>query len=311
MKTRRYDVLHAHFVLPDGFIAYVVHRLTGLPYVITAHGSDVPGYNPHRFRLLHKVLLPIWRQIVINASAILCPSKMIEGLVLANCPRAPTRVIPNAIDADKFVPGVKDPRSVLIVSRMFKRKGVQYALRALAQFPGAFEVNIVGDGPYLPTLVALAKSLKISVKFWGHLDNDSRQLAALYQTASIFVFTSDAENFPVVLLEAMSAGTAVISTQGTGCAEVVGGTGLLVPVRNAEAIRHELEHLASNPSLVAELGRSARARVIEKFGWASVVDRHLIEYAQASQTLALRAKSADSHAVCGEIRKPVAYEHKH
>jgi glycosyltransferase involved in cell wall biosynthesis len=164
---------------------------------------------------------------------------------------------------------------------MFKRKGVQYALRALARFPGTFDIDIVGDGPYLSTLVALAKSLRISVKFWGHLDNDSSELAVLYQRASIFVFTSDAENFPVVLLEAMSAGAAIISTQGTGCAEVVGGTGLLVPVRDVEAIRHELERLAANPALAAELGQSARARVRANFGWASVVDRHLIEYAQA------------------------------
>ena len=48
-----YPINHTHFILPDGLNAAWVKRRTGLPYVITVHGSDVPGYNPHRVRLAH------------------------------------------------------------------------------------------------------------------------------------------------------------------------------------------------------------------------------------------------------------------
>src|SRR5262245_56651104 len=51
LSRKQYDVTHLHFILPDGLLAWRIRRMTGLPYVITAHGTDVPGFNPHRLRL--------------------------------------------------------------------------------------------------------------------------------------------------------------------------------------------------------------------------------------------------------------------
>ena len=47
VRTNYYNLIHWHFILPDGFLAWSTHRATGLPYIITAHGSDIPGYDPH------------------------------------------------------------------------------------------------------------------------------------------------------------------------------------------------------------------------------------------------------------------------
>jgi glycosyltransferase involved in cell wall biosynthesis len=279
-RARNYVVNHTHFIFPGGIISYVLKRLTGLHYVITAHGSDVPNYNPNRFRLMHRVLRPLWRKVVADADLILCPSKSIEDLIKAAAPHARTHIIPNAIDIEKFKPREKNPRSLLVVTRMFERKGVQYTLRALAQMQGQFDVNIVGDGPYLPTLKSLAKELGVDARFWGHVDNDSQQLKDLYETAAIFVFTSEAENFPIVLLEAMIAGAAVITSSGTGCAEVAADAGLLVPVRDPQAIKQALMRFVQNPELAQQLGLAARERVIAHFGWDGVIDRHLEVYSR-------------------------------
>jgi glycosyltransferase involved in cell wall biosynthesis len=145
----KYSLNHTHFIFPGGIVAYLVKWRTGLPYIITAHGSDVPHYNPNRFRLLHRMLRPFWRKIVSDADLIICPSKSIEDLIKLNGVHVNTRVIPNAIDTDKFKPRKKNPRNLLIVTRMFERKGVQYVLRALAGRSAEFDINIVGDGPYL------------------------------------------------------------------------------------------------------------------------------------------------------------------
>src|ERR1019366_2626161 len=51
VRAEKYAINHAHFIFPDGIIAYVLKRLRGLPYVITAHCYDVQNYNPHRFRI--------------------------------------------------------------------------------------------------------------------------------------------------------------------------------------------------------------------------------------------------------------------
>jgi glycosyltransferase involved in cell wall biosynthesis len=277
-RSQQYVINHVHFIYPDGIVAYVVKRLTGLPYVITAHGSDVPGYNPDRFKLLHRLLLPVWKRVTNDTSLILCPSASIEGLIKASNPKARTRVIPNAIATDKFPPGAKQPRRLLVVTRFFERKGVQYVVRALAQMDGVFDVHIVGEGPYLETVKNLARELHVTAKFWGYLDNDSAQLQELYRSAAIFALTSEAENFPIVLLEAMTAGAAIITTHGTGCQEVVGDAALLVPVRDAPAIAAALSRLVSSPDLVERLGNEARARAVSLFGWDGVIDRYLDVY---------------------------------
>src|SRR5262245_19877667 len=248
-RSGNYRFSHVHFIYPDGVVAWLTKRFTGLPYIITAHGSDVPGYNPNRFRLLHVLLKPVWRRITTDADLIICPSAAIESLIKASNPHARTEIIPNGIDLEKFHPQPKVPKRLLVVTRMFERKGVQFLLKALEGLPGEFDVHVVGDGPYLDTLQSLAAELGVRAKFYGYMDNDSADLRNLYETASIFAFTSESENFPIVLLEAMAAGAAIVTTSGTGCAEVVGDTALLVPPRDAEALRAALEKLSRDPDL--------------------------------------------------------------
>ncbi len=278
LARNHYDVLHAHFILPDGLLAWRVWRETGLPYVITAHGTDVPGYNQHRLRLAHQLVRPLWKRVVAGASRIISPSEILERLVIAQRPGpAKTLVIPNGLEVGEYAPRPQGSR-ILVVTRMLERKGVQYVLDALAQSPVEPEVHIVGDGPYLPELRRKAAALGSTAKFWGWLDNRSPQLHELYQSSGIFVFPSEAENFPIVLLEAMAAGLAIITSEGTGCAEVVGDAGLLVPVRDPKAISRALARLIENPELRRSLGAAARRRIEENFTWASVTRRYVEEY---------------------------------
>ena len=279
-RSGNYRFSHVHFIYPDGMVAWLTKRLTGLPYLITAHGSDVPGYNPNRFRLLHVLLKPLWRLITSDASLIICPSLAIESLIKASNPRARTEIIPNGIELEKFKPQPKAPRRLLVVTRMFERKGVQFLVQALAGLRNEFDVHVVGDGPYLETVKNLATQLKVQARFYGHVDNDSKELLNLYETASVFVFTSESENFPIVLLEAMASGAAIVTTSGTGCAEVVGDAAILVPPRDAEALRSALERLSRDPELVAQLGHAARERVVKRFGWERVIELHLEVYAR-------------------------------
>jgi glycosyltransferase involved in cell wall biosynthesis len=288
-RTGNYRFSHVHFIYPDGVVAWLTKRFTGLPYLITAHGSDVPGYNPNRFRLLHVLLKPIWRRITTDADLIICPSAAIETLIKSSNPRARTEIIPNGIDLEKFHPQPKVSKRLLVVTRMFERKGVQFLLKALEKLPDEFDVHVVGDGPYLETLKSLATSLHVRATFHGYMDNDSADLRNLYETASVFVFTSESENFPIVLLEAMAAGAAIVTTSGTGCAEVVGDTAMLVPPRDADALRAALEKLSRDPQLVERLGCAARERVVKRFGWERVIELHLEVYARFA--VATAAKS--------------------
>lgn len=278
----KYDINHTHFIFPDGILAYLIKKLTGLPYVVTAHGSDVPGYNPDRFKVLHILLKPFWRIVTSKAEKIIIPSKTLGNLVKKVNPDIQTVVIPNGIDLNKFSASEKREDRILVVTRMFERKGVQYFINALSglNINHNFTFNIVGDGPYLNNLKTLTIGSPLKINFLGFLDNGSEELKELYENSKIFVFTSESENFPVVLLEAMIAGLAIITTNDTGCAEVVGQDALLVNSKDSSAISDALIKLINNPVLCNELGTLARKRAENFFTWKIVAGKYIKLYSR-------------------------------
>lgn len=275
-----YIINHTHFIYPDGILAYLLKKIKKIPYIITAHGSDVPGYNPDRFRILHKFLVPIWRLITSNAEQLIIPSENLNQLVKKVSTNNRTTIIPNGIDLNKFSSREERENKILVVTRMFERKGVQYFIQALSGFNYDLKVNVVGEGPYLKTLKILAADLKSKINFIGKLDNDSNELRELYETSKIFVFTSEAENFPIVLLEAMIAGLAIITTNDTGCAEVVGDGAILVNSKDSSALKEALMKLINNPDLCDQLGKIARKRAEELFSWKTVAKKHIELYSE-------------------------------
>ena len=274
-KKNRYDLVHTHFIVPGGIVAYLLHARLGIPYVITAHGSDVPGYNPDRFRWIHRLIGSVWRRVLSKALAVTSPSEILASLI-RKATREPVaiEVIPNAIDPDWNRPSIKHS-SILVVSRLFERKGVQYLLQALSTIRTGCEIHIVGDGPLLPHLQNLAAQVPDEVVFHRWLENDSAALKALYQEALVFVFPSEAENFPVCLLEAMVSGVAVLASDIPGCREVLGDTAVYVPPRSSEAIREALKNLTNQRSRADAMGRASRRRAVEKFSWGVVAEQYL------------------------------------
>ena len=182
VRTKGFDLNHTHFIFPDGLISYFIKKLTRLPYIITIHGSDVPGYNPDRFSRQHRWLSPLWKVVVQSASQIVAPSETLQSLFHSHCANVPVIKIPNGMTMHKFRSDQEKKNRILAVSRMFPRKGIQYFLQSLAKLNGNwnYEVNIVGDGPYLSTLKKTAGDLQVPVKFLGHLENTSSELTHLF-----------------------------------------------------------------------------------------------------------------------------------
>jgi glycosyltransferase involved in cell wall biosynthesis len=271
---RPYDLIHSHFVIPTSIVAALLRRVRGLPSVITIHGSDVPGYNPDRFKLGHQIMAPIWHGLVRVADAIISPSAYLRNLLIANCP-VPVDVIPYGFTPPLWC-DLPRRRRILFASRLFPRKGAQFLLDALAGLPlDGWDVVVAGDGPMLPKLQAQAAELGLSVSFPGFVKGAA--LEELYATSAIFVFPSLRDNFPVVLLEALSAGCAVITSDVSGMPEVVGDAGLLTPPGDVEALRAALGRLIADDALRADLSARARARM-SCFTWDTILARHVALY---------------------------------
>lgn len=268
VAKRAYDLVHAHFVIPTGLIARHLARSHGLPYVVTAHGSDVPGYNPDRFALIHRLIGPAWHSVLDEAAAVTSPSTFVRGLIRTRANIA-VDVIPNAYDAVGPV-AVPKRRRVLTVTRLVERKGIRHLISALAGLERDVECIIAGDGPQRAELERQAQASALPIRFTGFLDRHALQ--SLYASADIFVLPSSQENFPMVLLEAMAAGCAVVTTTHPGCAEVVGEAALKVPADDVGALREALATLLDNPELNRALASAGRERA-SRFASGAVASR--------------------------------------
>ena len=266
-RRKTYAFNHTHFIVPSGYVSYKLWQKTGLPYLITAHGSDVPGYNPDRFDLMHRFIRKPWSTVIKNSLQITRPSCYLKDLLLKKIDH-PVTIIPNGFNFSTERTAVQTKRNrIVLVTRMFERKGVQFFLRAIAGLKTDWEILIAGDGPYLPKLKEEARKNNAPVTFLGFIQG--RQLTELYQSAKIFVFPSIQENFPVVLLEAMNAGCAVITTTAPGCVEVVDDAAVLVGPGEVTQLRQALIDLMHDP-LAIETHAARGLKRAEEFYWPNV-----------------------------------------
>lgn len=277
IERERPDLIHTHFVIPSGAIAFALSKRFGIPYVVTAHGSDIPGYNPDRFGILHRLLKPMWRRIVRGAAVVVSPSNFLANLI-RKTEKLPIRVIPNGYTPEPRQ-GLKKKSMILVVSRMFPRKGVQHFIESVRNLDTGWEVVIAGDGPYLDKLKELARGSKCPIEFTGFLDK--KALRSYYEQARILVFPSIRENFPVVLLEAMDSRCAVITTDAEGCAEVVGDTGVVIRKGAPQEIRAALLQLMNDPERCTDLAKMAWSRA-KSLRWPNVATEYLEVYAEVT-----------------------------
>jgi glycosyltransferase involved in cell wall biosynthesis len=286
-RTRSYDLCHCHFIIPTGIIAYLLRNRPGFPpYVITSHGSDVPGFNPDRFKLLHRMTPPLLRGVLRHAAALIVPSAGLSQLIgrqfAGSIP--PFSQIPNGVETDQFAPRPKEPR-ILVATRLFARKGVQYVIDAIAATPNhGQQLDVAGDGPERVALERQARDRGVPARFHGWLSSEA--LVPLYERSRIFVLASVSDNFPVSLLEAMAARCAVITTRAGGCPEVVGDAGLIVEPGDVHSLQEALSRLVRQPGLAEELGERAAQRVREQFSWHAIASRHEVVYRAALQRAA-------------------------
>jgi len=284
-KENNYDMVHSHFVIPTSIVAYILKKARKLDYIISAHGSDIPGYNPDRFTFEHKFTRPLLALLMRNAKTIVPLSNYLKNLIEKNIsPDFPSVVIPNGIEPDAFRPDFPRKNRILMSGRFLKRKGFQYALQALEKADLAgWEIHLAGDGPYRSELETLASKCKVKTVFHGWLARGTRELKDLYTQSKIFILPSDVENAPVSLLEAMNAGLAIITTNIPACKEMAKEAAEFVSPHDVAGIKESLLGLVRDENKIKEMGEKARKRSIERFSWEGIVGRYIEVYKKAKK----------------------------
>ena len=195
--------------------------------------------------------------------------------------RGPLRTVPQfGTSAALFHPLETRPARVFtigFIGRVVPEKGAHVLLRAAAQLDGDWRLRLVGGGPAVEEMRALALSLRISerVALVGQLP--SAELPAEYSKIDVLVLPSLTrpnwkEQFGRVLVEAMASGVPVIGSDSGAIPAVVGGAGRIVPEGDVQALGRALRELRDDAALRAELARAGRARFLAHFTHESIAE---------------------------------------
>ena len=274
-EKERCQVIHAHAIVPDGIIAWLTRRSTQRPFVITAHGSDVPGYNPNQFRFSHTLIRPIWKRVVEDASALVTPSSHLGRLIRFNQPKRSIQTIANGISTS-FCHTRERVSAFLIVSRLVQRKHYHTFLKALGHIREPQIVNIVGEGPMMTELKAIANNLsQHEVIFHGWLENESDEWRALYESNRFFVLPSASENFPISLLEAGLGGMVILTTKLPGHLELLCDDAIYFRSTDELDISATLsEVISKKPEDWKSMTGRLRNRIINQHSWDRITEQY-------------------------------------
>jgi len=291
LRNGEFDLVHRITPLSPTTPSLIASRCAkaGVPFVLGPLNGGVPwprGFGRERLRereFLTYVreayrLLPGYRTTRRHASAIIAGSRDTRQQIAARWQPKTVYIPENGLDPSRFdrtVEGeVRLPLRVVFVGRLVPYKCPDILLSAAAPLirDGAVTVDVVGDGPLMADLRALAERERLGagVSFPGWVDH--RVLKDRLARAHVFGFPSVREFGGAVVLEAMATGLVPVVMDYGGPAELVSPrTGFTVPMGTREqivsAFRSIVERLVAEPGCLREMGMRARRRVFRHFTW--------------------------------------------
>jgi colanic acid/amylovoran biosynthesis glycosyltransferase len=270
MRQEGITHVHAHFATHPAVAAFIIHRLTGIPFSFTAHGSDL---HVDRRMLDRKV---------DAAAFVVTISEYNKGVILAQCGEAvrpKIRVVHCGVDSDLFRPRSKPARrwlSMVCVASFEEVKGHRYlieACRLLRDRGIDYRCDLLGEGPTRRAIEARISAAGLRDRVLVHGPKPSPEVARIVSTSDLIVLPSHPtsqgkrEGIPVALMEGMACGLPVVATDISGIPELVehGRTGFLVPPRDSVALADAIQALHGEPALRGRMGSAGREKIQEEF----------------------------------------------
>jgi len=279
MRGRRWikdfqpDVKVGFFLFPGGLAAVLLGNVSRAPLVVSARGSDVPGFSTTRWGRWSYLGNMLARIVLRQASLVITNGSYLEGIVRKTVENHPTRLvknIPNGVDTVLFHPNKNESPNkllrLLFVGQLIERKGISTLLdgfekcRSLQQ---SCTLTVVGAGPLWRDSVQRCKSFP-QINFVGFQSRD--KLPEIYRAHDVLIHLSEAEGVSNVLLEALASGLAVVATRRAVDSSLGLPIQVLEHVDNSDGLVSALEHFLADPErLRAEKIRNRR--LAAEFDW--------------------------------------------
>ncbi|MBN1425005.1 glycosyltransferase [Candidatus Fermentibacteria bacterium] len=295
LRQRPWDLVHAHWIVPQGFFAALHCRRRGIPLILTAHAGDV-------FAMTHPLIRPFGTHALRRAVSCTVNSNATVEAVLRLYAGSQVNLVPMGVDLSLFHPGVPDEeivhrhglrgKTVLGVGRFAEKKGFTHLIAAahiLAKEWPDFRLLLVGFGPEEPMLRRQVAELGLSsvVVFAGRVAQTD--LARYYRTCQAFALPSvvlpsgDTEGQGVVLLEAMSSCLPVVASAVGGITDIVqdGLNGILVPPADPPSLANAVRRILEDDEVARRVATQGLESIRTRFSWARIADRFAQLYTES------------------------------
>lgn len=262
--VKKFDVIHAHYALPQGFLGVLLKKLRRKPLVTTVHGSDIT-------LLARSALGKLFVRFVLqNSDRVIAVSRFLRDEVIKlGVSGEKVSVVYSGAPVPEKSKGKLPAEGEIITfaGSLVRQKGIDVLLRAYrvvkAKRRGTALV-IAGEGRERASLERLNSELGTNASFIGSVES----LAHILEKSAVFVLPSREEGFGLVLLEAMNAGVPVVASEVGGIPEIVehGYSGILVEKENPQELAGAILKVLNDSELRNSLIKNARGSV-KAFQW--------------------------------------------
>jgi len=257
IRKYKIQIIHAHSVIPTGFIASIVSKVMGKPLFITAHGMDINNFENKPFFNYF-----ISRSLNSSSKSIAVSEDLAKKMRAMAEDKNKIIVLRNAVDTSRFNPTknksirknfkIKDEEIlILYVGYLDEFKGIYELINAFNIIHSEnrkVKLMMIGAGPKKDHLLKILTEMNIEneVIFTGRVE--PQKIHKYYQAADIFVLPSYTEGLPVSVLEAMACGLPIVATDVGGIPEIItdGFNGFLIPPMNEKELCKKLRVLIAD-----------------------------------------------------------------